>query len=157
LMQVARELVKAGADIILGSHSHVAQPPEVLFVNGYEQRLTATVALDEALTIPEGAKLKDGTGKQRKAFVVYSLGNLTTAMRTFTCRAATMSHLTVGKDPETSDTDWHLPGIELFYNEATGRGVRLRTMASHLRDHPDHAGAADTLMRDLVGDDGDHR
>ncbi len=48
--QLAKDLIKAGADIILGSHPHVVQPYEVIDV-------------------------QDETGHFRKGIVIYSLGN----------------------------------------------------------------------------------
>src|SRR5262249_53671908 len=60
IMAVGRRIVQAGADLILGSHPHVLQPNEVCFVEG-----------------------PDGT--QRKALIVYSLGNFLTAMYTPEC------------------------------------------------------------------------
>ena len=42
VLVVAREIVHAGADILIGAHSHAHQPPEVCFVNGYEARVTPT-------------------------------------------------------------------------------------------------------------------
>ncbi|NDI34463.1 CapA family protein [Chengkuizengella sediminis] len=48
--QIAEHLIKAGADIILGSHPHVVQPYEILELEGYD-------------------------GKKKKGVVIYSMGN----------------------------------------------------------------------------------
>ncbi|WP_201763470.1 CapA family protein [Chengkuizengella marina] len=48
--QIAEHLIKAGADIILGSHPHVVQPYEILELEGYD-------------------------GNKRKGVVIYSMGN----------------------------------------------------------------------------------
>ena len=41
-LNVAHQLVKMGADIIVGAHPHVPQPAEICFVNGYEETLGAS-------------------------------------------------------------------------------------------------------------------
>ena len=41
---LAETLVRAGADVVAGSHPHVPQPPEVFLVNGYASSLKTEVA-----------------------------------------------------------------------------------------------------------------
>lgn len=41
ILDVARKVASLGADIILGHHSHIVQPAEMLFVNGEKAELTA--------------------------------------------------------------------------------------------------------------------
>ena len=71
-MRVARILVAAGADIVLGAHSHTQQPAEVLLVNGFagdtgdEQAALAHV--------PECCRLFGVEGPPRKALVLYGMG-----------------------------------------------------------------------------------
>lgn len=109
-MQVARELVKAGADIILGSHPHVAQPSEVLFVNNPEAECSSFV--------------NDGRQRQRKALVLYSLGNFLSYMATFHCRVAQVRGLTFFRRQD-GFVDWQDLSTRLFYNEFFRGGVRL--------------------------------
>jgi hypothetical protein len=72
-MAVARALVRAGADIILGAHAHLAQPPEVLLVNGYDG--SGDVAERAVLAgLPAASRLEGADGPPRKALVLYCLG-----------------------------------------------------------------------------------
>lgn len=74
-LNVAHQLVKMGADIIVGAHPHVPQPAEICFVNGYEEKLGANVAKQQRA---EGCVIEGGDGGHpRKAMIYYSLGNLT--------------------------------------------------------------------------------
>lgn len=54
--KIAKELFEAGADIIFGSHPHVIQPMETLTV-------------------------KDDKGKDKKVFIIYSMGNFVSNQR----------------------------------------------------------------------------
>jgi poly-gamma-glutamate capsule biosynthesis protein CapA/YwtB (metallophosphatase superfamily) len=71
-MRVARILVAAGADIVLGAHSHTQQPAEVLLVNGY---VGDTGEEQAALKhVPECCRLTGVEGPPRKALVLYGMG-----------------------------------------------------------------------------------
>ncbi|GMU58008.1 MAG: hypothetical protein AMXMBFR33_71540 [Candidatus Xenobia bacterium] len=124
-MQVAREIVALGADVLLGSHSHVPQPSEVLFVNGAEQELPP-----EARPLAENATVQDDSGQPRKALVVYSLGNFTTTMFTAACQLGGVQSLEVRKDPSSGKTDWNAPGLDFVFNDRGGLfGERRLSMA----------------------------
>jgi len=72
-MTLARSLVRAGADLVLGCHSHVAQPAEVLLVNGYQGESEAEA---QALRDVPGCSRMDAPGPARKALVLYGMGAL---------------------------------------------------------------------------------
>ena len=119
-MQVARELARMGADVILGGHSHVPQPAEVLFVNGAETGLPPELVRD--------ATLEDGTGVPRKSLIVYSLGNFTTNMFTAGCQIGGVQSLEVTRDA-AGKVDWHAPSLAFVYNDRGGwLGERRLTM-----------------------------
>jgi len=120
IMQTARAIVAAGADVILGHHPHVQQPLEVCLVNGYSKGVS-----DEE--IPETCRLEDGTGRQRKALVAYSLGNFATAAFTTVCRIGMILSLVVSKE-EDGTTDWFHPHWERVYNRPVSRRRERRTM-----------------------------
>ncbi len=127
-MQVGREIVAAGADVIMGSHPHVPQPSEVCFLNGYEERHGRLKDRFPALGHPAGCLLKDAGGKPRKALIIYSLGNFTSAMYTFFCEAGVMQHIRVAKNESSGATDWGLPGYRLVYNLRKDPETERRTI-----------------------------
>lgn len=137
-MRVGREIVAAGADVIMGSHPHVLQPSEICFVNGYEERYGRLKDKFPAMIHPTGCVLKDARGGPRKALILYSLGNFTTAMYTFLCQAGVIQHIRVTKDETSGEVDWGFPGYELVYNlpadPVTQRRVIL-LMDSYLRQN----------------------
>lgn len=120
IMQTARDIVAAGADVILGHHPHVQQPLEVCLVNGYRNGL-----VDE--DIPEGCRIEDGTGRPRKALVAYSLGNFVTAAFTSVCRIGMILSLVVAKE-EDGTTDWFHPHWERVYNRPASRHGKRKTL-----------------------------
>jgi hypothetical protein len=103
-MLFSRAVVEAGADVILGSHPHVPQPDEVLLVNGYGKELPA----------PKSSRIKDPSGRPRKAYVVYCSGNLSTAMYGFYSRLAPVKGLSFYRTEQ--GIDWCAPSIRFFYN-----------------------------------------
>jgi poly-gamma-glutamate synthesis protein (capsule biosynthesis protein) len=142
VMQVARMIVQAGADLVVGSHPHVVQPAEVLFVNGYERRNAGGSAEPAP---PEGSLLTDRRGRPRKALVLYSLGNFTTAMSTFLCRVGAIQSLRLRRDPATGRVDWFAPRTKLSYKapaEDAAGGRRLVLLSAHLSRQ-----GADSLSR----------
>jgi poly-gamma-glutamate capsule biosynthesis protein CapA/YwtB (metallophosphatase superfamily) len=71
-MRVARALARAGADVVLGAHAHVAQPAEVLLLNGF---IGNGAAERSALAgVPAASRLDGAPGPPRKALVLYCLG-----------------------------------------------------------------------------------
>lgn len=115
-MQVGREIVAAGADVIMGSHPHVLQPSEVCYVNGYEERHRQFKDQLAAMSHPAGCIVKEENGKPRKALILYSLGNFTTAMYSFFCEVGIIQNIRVTKSEASGAVDWGLPGYELVYN-----------------------------------------
>jgi poly-gamma-glutamate capsule biosynthesis protein CapA/YwtB (metallophosphatase superfamily) len=74
-MAAARALARAGADVILGAHAHVAQPVEVLLLNGYCGAPGACDSERAALAaLPAASRIAGAPGPPRKALVLYSLG-----------------------------------------------------------------------------------
>jgi poly-gamma-glutamate synthesis protein (capsule biosynthesis protein) len=128
LMLIGRELIRHGADVILGSHPHVCQPVEVCFVNGYERRFRGLEQFFPAMNATSGCILKDTADAARKALIAYSLGNFTTAMETPECQKGLILSLKVGRDPKTGRVDWDLPDTQSVLNvpkDATTGGRRL--------------------------------
>ena len=116
MMQVGREIVRAGADLIMGTHPHVVQPLEVCFVNGYEQRYLERGRAWRRWRSARAACCDDGTGVPRKGLIAYSLGNFATAMYTLHCRTGLVLSLRLARDAETGRVDWHRPEAQLVYN-----------------------------------------
>jgi poly-gamma-glutamate capsule biosynthesis protein CapA/YwtB (metallophosphatase superfamily) len=74
-MAAARVLARAGADIVLGAHAHVAQPAELLLLNGFDGGSGCSAAGRAALAaLPPAARLDGAPGPPRQALVLYSLG-----------------------------------------------------------------------------------
>jgi poly-gamma-glutamate synthesis protein (capsule biosynthesis protein) len=115
-MRAARELVAAGADIIVGSHPHVPQPPEILLVNDYAPAV-------------ETAARVNGPGRARKAVVFYSLGNFASAMFTAYCRLATLWPVSFYRSD--SGVEWRLENPEFFYNRSSGGGRELMPLEEY--------------------------
>ncbi|MBA4063514.1 MAG: hypothetical protein C0501_07330 [Isosphaera sp.] len=137
VMRVGHEVVRLGADVVLGTHPHVPQPCEVLCLNGYEQRLP-----EPARPLAADATL-DADGPPRKALIAYSLGNFATTMFTFACRVGWVLGLRVFRDPATGRADW-APGDSAFVVNVPrfGRPRRRRLMLldDYRRLSRDHGG-----------------
>jgi poly-gamma-glutamate synthesis protein (capsule biosynthesis protein) len=149
LMQVGREIVRAGADLVVGSHPHVPQPLEVCLVNGYERRFLARRVDLPAFQAETGCLLDDGTGVPRKALIAYSLGNFATAMFGLHCRTGVILSLTLARDPDTGRLDWHRPEVQLVYNvpRERRRKRRLVLLESYLRERERAGDHCPTLRR----------
>ena len=93
LMPLAHQIVGAGADLIVGTHPHVVQPVERVFVNGAEAQATW---LDRSTTVSTVVDHHDP--RPRQAVIAYSLGNFTTAMFTPHCRTGLVLGLELGRD-----------------------------------------------------------
>jgi poly-gamma-glutamate synthesis protein (capsule biosynthesis protein) len=111
VMRVGREAVRAGADLVLGTHPHVQQPCETLFVNGYEEQLPEPY---RALAAEESTLESDGP--PRKALIAYSMGNFATTMFTFACKVGLMLSLRVYRDASTGHVDWKPDACEFVVN-----------------------------------------
>jgi poly-gamma-glutamate capsule biosynthesis protein CapA/YwtB (metallophosphatase superfamily) len=109
-MQLAREVVAAGADVIMGHHPHVVQPSEVLFVNGAESELPL-----QAQEWVKNSCLEDPSGRPRKALVTYSLGNFCTNDLTQECQIGAIARMEFGRD-EKGQVIWQNPSTDFVYN-----------------------------------------
>jgi poly-gamma-glutamate synthesis protein (capsule biosynthesis protein) len=150
LMRVGRDIIHAGADLILGSHPHVVQPLEVCFVNGYERRYRAAGLDLPALAPRTGCLLTDPTGVPRKGLIAYSLGNFATAMFTPHCRTGLILSLRLARDRATGRVDWHGPEVQLVHNARrdprSGRR-RLMLLEAYLRECARAGDGADKVRR----------
>ncbi len=111
-VRLAREVIRAGADLIIGSHPHVQQPCETLFVNGYERRYPESIqgrADTRAVVI-------QADGAPRKALVAYSMGNMATTQWTLACRVGWILSLRLSRGAETGRLDWELDGSAFVVN-----------------------------------------
>ena len=166
-MAVARALVRAGADVIMGAHAHLAQPPEVLLVNGYDGGGDAAERAALA-QVPPASRLEGVDGPPRKALVLYCLGamhaccgcgcgvsdhtrcfvgapgNFCSTMFNELCRVGSLLTLQVSPPPSPgAPWAWRLPTWHWLYNEAR---VLLR---------PPGAPPRRLLLLARDGDDGD--
>ena len=114
-VRIARELVHAGADIVIGAHSHVQQPMELCFVNGAEKELLEAGLDTPAMHAPDGCLLS-APGRVRKALVVYSLGNFASAMSTLRCQLGMLATLRVHRNP-TGEVDFDVPAHAFVVNQ----------------------------------------
>lgn len=92
-MVLAREIIAAGADLIVGSGPHVVQPPELCHVNDPDRAPGVGTC---AITTEDGAP--------RTAAVLYSLGNFATDMNTVPCQVGLVA--TVSLDPDVTGLGW---------------------------------------------------
>lgn len=94
IIKLGRELAKAGADLIIGSHPHVVQPSEI-YSDSDEQ-------------------------PGRRSFIAYSLGNFTTTMYTPLCRLGAIKTFELFRDPITKRVEWKIPETVFVYNNPSG-------------------------------------
>ena len=92
-MILARQLIAAGADLIVGQGPHVAQPPEICQVNR---------------GVPEGIGLcsVETGGEPRTAAVLYSLGNFGTVMATAACQSGVVASVTLEPSVGVTGLGW---------------------------------------------------
>ncbi len=110
MMRTAREIVAAGADLIMGHHPHLQHPMEMLYVNqspetedpAAQAHLRATSVLESAASPP------------RRAMVAYSLGNFTTCMVTDPCKIGVVVSGALVR--EEGRVQLRGPKAEWFYN-----------------------------------------
>jgi len=143
-MRVARQLVAAGADIVLGAHSHTQQPAEVLLVNGYTGASPDEASVLEQL--PQWCRLEAVDGPPRKALVLYGMGaqacgcllhesmlcvltplflmgsgNFCSTMFNEICRVGLLMTLRVSPPTNANSNhpwSWSLPSWHWLYNDA---------------------------------------
>lgn len=109
---IAREVIQAGADVLVGHHPHVQQPAEICFVNGYESNYPGSL---DALRAPHGCILRDDSHGPRKGLVLYSLGNFATAMGSFLNEVGIFHELPIFRTPNGA-IDWKMPTHTFVYN-----------------------------------------
>ncbi len=92
-MLIARDIVAAGADVVVGQGPHVVQPPEICHVNKPEFAPgIGTCSLRTADELP------------RTAAVLYSLGNFGTIMPTIQAKVGIAADVTL--DPDVTGLGW---------------------------------------------------
>jgi poly-gamma-glutamate synthesis protein (capsule biosynthesis protein) len=114
-VRLARELVHAGADIVVGAHPHVQQPMELCFVNGAEQEFLDAGLDFAALHASDGCVIS-AKGRPRKALVVYSLGNFASAMSTLRCQLGMLVRLQVYRNGN-GEVGFDLPAHAFVVNQ----------------------------------------
>jgi poly-gamma-glutamate capsule biosynthesis protein CapA/YwtB (metallophosphatase superfamily) len=140
-VQLAHALARAGADIIVGAHTHTPQPMEACFVNGAESMLPRELA--ESVR-QQGCTLQDGSGQPRKTMIYYSLGNFTSYTPLFWQQVGTIAELNLVRD-QAGRVDWFQPGIMLTYDDVTYAPHGQRRLR-FLRDYvSDQCGETGTL------------
>ncbi len=122
-MVLGREIVAAGADLVVGQGPHVVQPPEICFV-------------DHGLEPGIGACAVETGGEPRTAAILYSLGNFGTVMPTVQAQVGVVA--TVSLDGDVTGLGWE-PVVALDRG-----GPTVEPLADHL-DDPDLAAESDRL------------
>ena len=102
-MVIAREIIAAGADLVVGQGPHTLQPPEICHVNRPEH-------------IPGvgTCSLRTPDGRPRTAAGLYSLGNFSTFQDTMPLRSGMVA--TASLDPDVTGLGWE-PTIMLYEPE----------------------------------------
>jgi len=111
-IQVAREIMRQGWDIVIGAHTHTIQPAEVCFFNGYEKNLSTTVNTKSSDT---QCIMNTKDGIPRKSITYYSLGNLTSYTPVFWQQVGAIAELELEKG-SNGQTDWHSPKYTYTYD-----------------------------------------
>ena len=150
VVRIGREIIRAGADVVMGTHPHVIQPLEVCFVNGYERRYGDDLA---ALRPETGCVIEDGRGTPRKGLIAYSLGNFATAMFTLHCRTGLVLSVRLGRDEQTGRLDWHRPEMQLVFNVPRDPATRQRRLVllDNWLGQQEQRGDRAQGLRDLAG------
>jgi poly-gamma-glutamate synthesis protein (capsule biosynthesis protein) len=141
-VQLGQRLAAMGFDLIAGSHSHVLQPCEVCYLNGYPP--------------PPGLAVRPlaGRGGPRKALIGYSLGNFSTAMLHWETKIGAILTLHVHRNRVTGGVDWTMPGLAFVYNILAihnhGR-KELHLLSEYVRRNLDLLRRAFPLHRRIMG------
>jgi poly-gamma-glutamate synthesis protein (capsule biosynthesis protein) len=124
-MVLAREIISAGADLVVGHGPHVIQPAEICHVNRPEH-------------IPGvgTCSVRDEWDRPRTAAVLYSLGNFSTFLFQVPIRSGLLA--TVSLNPDVTGLGW-TPTI--MFNDPQ---AHLEPLADHL-DDPELAAESDRL------------
>ncbi|MFO0821744.1 MAG: CapA family protein [Gemmataceae bacterium] len=130
VMRVGREIVRAGADVVLGTHPHVQQPCETLFLNGAEDQLP-----EPTREVARMSSTLTADGPPRKALIAYSMGNLATTMFTFECKIGWILSLRLFRDG-AGRIDWKPDASAFVVNVprfGRGRDRRLLMLDDYRR------------------------
>jgi hypothetical protein len=135
IVQMGHAMAQAGADLVVGSHPHVQQPAETCVLNGYSIG---------SGTIHSECDLKSPDGRARKSYIIYSMGNFTTAIFTFYCKLGLIKELSLYRDPATSFVDWWFPRSTFVINWNPVRRSQQRRLlfADDLMEELDRRGEA---------------
>ncbi|WP_152393861.1 CapA family protein [Paenibacillus guangzhouensis] len=95
--ELARSLIQAGADIILGSHPHVIQPLEQVNV-------------------------KESDGSLRKGYIIYSMGNFISNMKDEYTDYGVIFHADIQKTFPSGKIDIRQVDTQLTWTQKTGKG-----------------------------------
>ena len=112
-LQIAREIMRQGWDVIIGSHSHTIQPAEVCFFNGYEKSLPDSIASQSA----HQCRMNTSDGIPRKSIAYYSLGNFTSYTQSIWSQLGVIAELEIEKDAQ-GHVDWHSPKYTYTYDHS---------------------------------------
>jgi poly-gamma-glutamate synthesis protein (capsule biosynthesis protein) len=104
IIRAGRELAGCGADLVIGSHSHIIQPAEIIFSGGSRQCL------------------------HHKTFIAYSLGNFVTAMYTPLCRLGVIRGMILFRNESDGTIDWKPVQPEYVYNTPAAPGSKGRKL-----------------------------
>lgn len=110
MMRTAREIVAAGADLIMGHHPHVQHPMEMIYVN--QDPETDDPRAREHLRTTSVVQAPRASA--RRAMVAYSLGNFTTCMVTDACKTGVVVSGSLVR--EAGRVSLRGPRAEWFYN-----------------------------------------
>ena len=113
-LEVAREIMRQGWDVVIGAHSHTMQPAEVCYFNGYEK----SIAQANASPSEYQCVMNTNDGIPRKAIAYYSLGNLTSYTPIFWQQVGAIAELDIEKDAK-GKTDWHSPKYTYTYDHTS--------------------------------------
>jgi poly-gamma-glutamate capsule biosynthesis protein CapA/YwtB (metallophosphatase superfamily) len=116
IRNLAKQLSKAGADLVIGSHPHVIQPVEYLSSDPASNHQTFNQQTSNFVEFSE-----------QNTLVFYSLGNFTTTMYTTACKIGMIGEIAITKSDQKKPQIHSLePGFVYNYNKGfAGRKRRL--------------------------------
>jgi hypothetical protein len=130
-LQLGRRIVAAGADVVVGSGPHTAQPVEICHVNTPEQVPGVGVC-----------SVRSDDGQPRTAAILYSLGNFDTMQPTLPLQSGLI--VTVSLDPDVTGLQWD--PVVTTIREGLRTVVPLGEMAALTDEHAAEAARLDAHM-----------
>jgi poly-gamma-glutamate synthesis protein (capsule biosynthesis protein) len=120
-LQLGRELVALGADVVVGSGPHVVEPAELCDVN-------------RPLAVPGIGRcsVRDPDGRSRTAAILYSLGDFGTALPTLPLQVGIVGSVSLRRDVGVTGLGWEA----VASTPGSGRGEVLVPL-EELRDDPE--------------------